>query len=420
MPHLKGPVPQAQAKEGPMPQLVKKRRSGWAVLAAGALVASLFAVGAAPAAAQPVAPAPNHTPDVTAHWDACVGAAGPDGDSDGDGVLNKDDPKFPDLGGIDADVVKAINCIAYYGITKGKGDGSYAPREDVSAFQMGYFVRRTADLIDANLDNVDDLLKRVFPGGESHSHKVTRVEMAELMFGLLDDLLDWVQVNDRSGNIEFDRDGDNKWVQADDFFADARREVPNFQSQVIGASYELGVTSGVSGNVSTDSGLFKPSALVTRDQMATFIARVLDHSNLRPAGLTIQRNLTKQTMVSYRDSAFDPIVDARVDIFSALYDDEAFDEDDGECEVRYVRDETPSHSACVIDIGDELTDSEGNIGEFTLESDKDLITATCSTGGGTFIFSTAEGTAADRTYWAWTGFFVTRSTRTPTSSSWRT
>ena len=51
MPHLKGPVPQVQAKEGPMPQLVKKRRSGWAVLAAGALVASLFAVGASPAAA---------------------------------------------------------------------------------------------------------------------------------------------------------------------------------------------------------------------------------------------------------------------------------------------------------------------------------------------------------------------------------
>ena len=44
MPHLKGSLPQVQAKEGPMPQLVKKRRSGWAVLAAGALVASMLAV----------------------------------------------------------------------------------------------------------------------------------------------------------------------------------------------------------------------------------------------------------------------------------------------------------------------------------------------------------------------------------------
>ena len=48
MPRLKGPVPQVQAKEGPMPQIVKKRRSGWAILAAGALVASLLAVGAGP------------------------------------------------------------------------------------------------------------------------------------------------------------------------------------------------------------------------------------------------------------------------------------------------------------------------------------------------------------------------------------
>ena len=51
MPRLKGPVPQVQAKEGPMPQLVKKRRSGWAVLAAAAMVASILAVGASPAAA---------------------------------------------------------------------------------------------------------------------------------------------------------------------------------------------------------------------------------------------------------------------------------------------------------------------------------------------------------------------------------
>ena len=54
MPQLKGPVPQAQAKkEGPMPQLVKQRRSGWAVLAVGALIASIFAAGAGSVSAQP-------------------------------------------------------------------------------------------------------------------------------------------------------------------------------------------------------------------------------------------------------------------------------------------------------------------------------------------------------------------------------
>ena len=51
MPQLKGPVPQVQTKEGPMPQPVKKRRSGWAVLAVAALIASILAVAASPAAA---------------------------------------------------------------------------------------------------------------------------------------------------------------------------------------------------------------------------------------------------------------------------------------------------------------------------------------------------------------------------------
>ena len=69
MPRLKGPVPQVQAKEGPMPQLVKKRRSGWAVLAAAALIASILAVGATPAAAAP------RQPDQEATWKACLGPA---------------------------------------------------------------------------------------------------------------------------------------------------------------------------------------------------------------------------------------------------------------------------------------------------------------------------------------------------------
>ena len=62
-----------------MPQLVKKRRSGWAVLAVGALVASIFAVAAGPVSAQqPISrdASPNNNPDWGASWSACVGAAG--------------------------------------------------------------------------------------------------------------------------------------------------------------------------------------------------------------------------------------------------------------------------------------------------------------------------------------------------------
>ena len=39
----------------------------------------------------------------------------------------------------------AINCIAYYGITQGTGDGStYSPEQDVTRAQMAVFIARAA------------------------------------------------------------------------------------------------------------------------------------------------------------------------------------------------------------------------------------------------------------------------------------
>ena len=103
-----------------MPQLVKKRRSGWAVLAAGALIASLLAVGSGPAAAVEIEggeddPAnPSHSTDHS----ACVG--------DATGAFG-----FTDVSD-DSVHYDAINCLAYYGVTVGKTADTYAPGDDVS------------------------------------------------------------------------------------------------------------------------------------------------------------------------------------------------------------------------------------------------------------------------------------------------
>ena len=370
-----------------MPQLVKKRRSGWAVLAVGALVASILAVGAGPTAAQPAATAepvnPTHNPEWGAHWSACVGSAG------------TYDAMFSD---VSEDNVHAgdINCIAAYGITIGMGDGTYGPENHVTAFEMGLFVQRAADLMGADGEAV--------LGGVMLSDPVTRLEMAQLMFGLVNDIDDDVRVDPLLGQIQF-WDGDNNvWVTVDDFFADAKAQVPIAESQLIGATYELGITRGTRGDgtrISTADSTFEPFANVTRAQMASFIARTLDHSNLRPEGLSFQFNGT-DAMVSYRDADFGPIADARIDVFSSLYVEDAFDPDDGECEFRFVKDETPSNSACVIDIGDQLTDDDGNI-EFTPVSlGGDPITAACVVGGAT-SYEFEDSGSAGRTYWAWAG-----------------
>ena len=304
----------------------------------------------------------------------------------------------------------AINCLAYYGITVGKGDGTYAPDEHVSAFQMGLFVQRAADLMGADGEAV--------LGDVMLSDTVTRLEMAQLMFGLLDDMLDWVRINS-DGDIEFDRDENNIWQGVNDYFADARAEVPIAESDLIGATYELGVVRGRSANVSTDDSVFAPSDPVTRAQMASFITRTLDHSNLRPEGLAAQRNKgvdgdDPETQVSMRDADFQPIEDARLDAFSSLYPDDAFD-DDGECEQRFIRDEGgESDDACEISLLDHVTDDDGNA-TFTLRSDVAPVELVCSNdanGDGdlddpgdisvSYKFKTAGG-PTERTNWVWTG-----------------
>ena len=106
-----------------MPQLVKKRRSGWAVLAVGALVASILAVGAGSIAAQPAATdtaaSPDNNPEWGASWSACVGAAG------------SYDAMFSDVGdGVIDELADAINCIGYYGITVGMGERHLCARSE--------------------------------------------------------------------------------------------------------------------------------------------------------------------------------------------------------------------------------------------------------------------------------------------------
>ena len=358
------------------------------MLALGALIASLLAVGAGPVSAQPggaLEPTrPDHRPQSAAKWSACVGDAG------------RNDARFSDVNEdtVIAEALGAINCIAYYDITLGIGDGTYAPDDNVTAFQMELFTQRTADLMGADGDAV---LADV-----ELSDPVTRLEMARLMYGLVDDIRSDVRISS-NGQIEFRDHDNNEWVVVNDFFADAKAQVPIAYSQVIGATYELGITRGTMGDgtlVSTANSTFEPFAPMTRAEMALFITRTLDHSNARPEGLTIQRNGEGNTMVSYRDADFGPVVDARVDVFSALYPDDALD-DDKECVLRFVRDETPSHSTCEIDIGDQLTDDEGNV-EFTLVSDSDPTATTCETSAGAYVFSSAPGSEG-RTFWAWVG-----------------
>ncbi len=428
MPHLKGPVPQVQAKEGPMPQLVKKRRSGWAVLAAGALVASILAVGATPAAA-----IERHA-DAQTPWKACLGPA----------LAGSD---FTDVA-MDSVHYDNINCLAYYGITQGKTAESFDPQSNVTRSQMALFLARAADAAGIDLGESMDMGFTDLDGSEPErvaainslvsagimfgdtnssfdppstthfapSDHVTRWEMAMFLFAFLAHALDSVYIDelpesldgDGVGGIEIgDVDNDGASDEADDYFGDARRQTPAHVDAQIGAIYELGVTTGTNG-MAGEAGTFEPNGLVTRAQMASFIMRALSHTNLRPAGITAQHTAT-ETMVSVRNADFEPVEGERVEVFYSNFADHAFDSS-GECVSRFVEDYDPSFDACEIDRGDEETNSLGNhvfpFGDELSNTLDIMCSIPASSGGsaGSYTLTVdAPSSTAQFVAWAWTG-----------------
>ena len=377
MPRLKGPVPQVQAKEGPMPQLVKKRRSGWALLAIGAMVASILAVGASPAAAAP------RQPDQEATWKACLGPA-------------MAERGFTDVSmSGNASHYANINCLAYYGITTGRTADTFAPDANVTRSQMALFLNRAADaagidlgdaedqgFTDLNADDTErvDAINRLVGAGImfgdtetsfdppsttvfAPTDHVTRWEMALFLFAFLDHALDSVLIDelpasvdgDNTGRVELGSDDGVEGDRPDDYFRDARRQTPAHVDDRISAMYEMGITTGTNGMVG-EKGTYNPNGLVTRAQMASFIMRAMGHTNLRPAGLTSQ-STDENTQVSVRDADFVPIGDVRTEVFTSNFPDDAFNAN-GACIGRYVERQDPGFAACEIDHGDRLTDGE--------------------------------------------------------------
>ena len=454
------------------------------MLATGALVASLLAVGTAPAGANPAdaRKSINQHVDHPAGTSACVG----DALDPQDFVDVSEEHAFGD----------AIDCIAYYGITNGTGDGStFGPNDDVTRAQMAVFVARAADIAGADVgsgsggfSDIDDIWAEaqdainglasegmIPSGGEFRpGDAITRAEMATFLVGLLVEGSDMVTKDpqsadrDEADRINLGPGGNRTDVRRSDWFPDARATVPSAVDTHISVLYELGVTRGaerigqsvtpthvvatpsthgylgairlptpavvlpqklsfdeegtatfrIFGLPEREAHVFRdksdvnltvghylagdadtadvplplnydPSGTVSRGQMAAFITRALDHTSVRPAGVSAQMityndvshgyvQVTDHMVVSVRTEDFQPVTNAVVDLFRTDTGgvDLAF-RADGSCrEVGRVG----GRWSCEIDGTDQIT---GGAGDITVE---DLPVDT----GGT-------------TVWAWTG-----------------
>jgi len=372
-----------------MAQLVKKRRPGWVLLVVSALVASLLAIPAG---------AVMDKADHTTSANACVGPA-------------TGGQMFTDVS--DMHTFKdAINCIAYYGITKGSGDGStFSPNDTVSRWEMALFMARAAgpagmtlsmaadqgfaDIGDAPAeahDAINQLAAAGIMAGKSATMfdpkgTVSRADMAVILVNMLAQASSAVTI-DKNGDIKLGAAGTDT---ADDYFPDARASQPRATDARIAAAYELGITTGTTmaperAAGQTYAGLltsFGPNSPVNRGEMAAFITRALNHTNARPEGVSAYRDSNGAIKASVRDAMLNPVSGARLDLFYAATAkaDEAFGQA-GTCDPTVVSNKTGT--LCRIDSSDPVTNSSGNV---TLAGPD----------------STEHTVKTPQTIWVWTG-----------------
>ena len=350
----------------------RRREAGAAAkggLAALLLAAALAAAGAAPAEAE------DGQPDNTARYSACLGEAlAPYGFTDMEGSFAED----------------AVNCLAYYGVARGTSPRLFSPGNSVTRWQMALFLVRAAEAAGADLAPPEDQgFTDIWTLGSATQNAVNQMAALGVTRGTGEDrFTPYGLVTRRQmalflhrfmGEIPIGEGGAEVGGTApDDTQFEDIETLSTAAERAVRVLYEMGITAG------TSDTRFSPHDRVNRGQMAVFIARALDHSNTRPAGVTVQVDRASVAAgdtiglhFSVRDEQHRPVEGAPLDIFSASPHRvrAAFDEQG------YCSDEAQgvfTGQVCQIDSRDRRTDDLGN------------------------VFAAIEITES-RVFWAWTG-----------------
>ena len=206
-----------------------------------------------------------------------------------------------------------VDCIAYYGITKGTSPPgtspiTYSPDDPVIREHMALFLIRLANRVGirvpapnstTSFTDVSDLsqgsrdaISQLALLGITHgatlttyapARHVSRGEMALFLQRLMD-LMDPVADGSTDyGYIPEDVDDNINDVAVESPFSDLDDESV-MVSDAVTNLYELGVASGYLGS----DRFYRPRDDMSRAVMAEFMAAILDHSNLRPEGVMVQ------------------------------------------------------------------------------------------------------------------------------------
>lgn len=270
-----------------------------------------------------------------------------------------------------------IDCIAYYGITRGTSATTFSPDRSVTREQMALFLIRLAHLVGIDVPPAGDtgfadignlgaksqatisqlaqmgVAKGTTPTTFSPSTSVTREQMAIFLQQMMNKMEPVGYGTYRLGYTPADVINTSETEVASPFTD--LGEVSNATFDAVTQLYELGVVTGISET------RYEPSTTITRATMADFLAALLDHSRLRPEGLTIRASPISDfgpteviVMVSYRDADFAPIVGQSVDVFGSQGRNGGLDTDGG-CVASLVSGD------CIWRTDDRPTGEDGDI-----------------------------------------------------------
>ena len=228
-------------------------------------------------------------------------------------------PAFTDTSGLSAEILAAISALASHGITLGTTATTFAPDQNVTRAQMATF-------LDRFLKIAKDATGGAIPSTiTSLSYNYT----------------------------------DITGVTAE-------------ESEAIIRGYNLGLHGAscvVTAGQCAGSTAYRPADDMTRAEMASMIVAALNHTNARPAGVSIQTtsaNLTVGTVtvaINVRNADFSAQANTLVDEFHQLHNDATtavapFHAILGTCT---GTSKTRGNTLCTVDTGDFTTDVRGNI-----------------------------------------------------------
>ena len=235
-------------------------------------------------------------------------------------------PAFTDIGHVAADGTAAINALASHSITLGCTATTFCPDDNVTREQMAMFLNRFASI------------------AKDHAGvAITAVAAA-------------------TGNFNY---------------TDITSATYEGMESII-RLYNLGVTDGActSGVQYVTAGTclttYRPSDNITRLEMAGMVHRLLNLTNARPAGLTMQSTSstaavgTETPLISMRNADFSAQANTLVDEFYQVHNDTPgvaaqapFNSLSGVCSANVAK--TAGATLCYVDANDTATDVRGNI-----------------------------------------------------------